>query len=102
MRKTRRRAYRRKISAALCILLLVLATFTILLFVIPPIKIEAHEPVDFVTVIVEKGDSLWKIADRYDNNKMDLRKYIYVIEKYNNLDDRALQPGQRIILPVYE
>lgn len=102
MRRTGRYVSRRKNSAVLCILLLVLTAFTLLLFVIP-MKTEAHEPVDFVTVIVEKGDSLWKIADRYDNNKMDLRKYIYIIEKYNNLDgSRALQPGQRIILPVYE
>jgi LysM repeat protein len=67
-----------------------------------PLKTEAHEPLNYVTVVVKKGDSLWKIAEKYDNNKMDLRQYIYIIEKYNHLDNSVLQPGQRIILPVYE
>lgn len=61
----------------------------------------ASEPVQIVTVIVDRGDSLWKIAERHDNNKIDLRKYIDIIQKYNGLENTVLQPGQRIKVPVY-
>lgn len=61
----------------------------------------ASEPVQVVTVIVKRGDSLWKIAERYDNNKIDLRKYIEIIQEYNGLDTTVLQPGQRISVPIY-
>lgn len=61
----------------------------------------ASEPVQIVTVIVDSGDSLWKIAERHDNNKIDLRKYIDIIQKYNGLANTVLQPGQRIKVPVY-
>lgn len=70
-------------------------------FIFKPKAIEAQEPLEVVTVIVKNGDSLWKIADRYDNNKMDLRKYIYIIQQYNNLDNTVLQPGQRIKVPIF-
>lgn len=61
----------------------------------------ASEPVEIVTVIVNRGDSLWEIAERHDNNKIDLRKYIDIIQRYNGLDNTILQPGQRIKVPVY-
>lgn len=66
-----------------------------------PKSTAASEPVEIVTVIVNRGDSLWKIAERHDNNKIDLRKYIDIIQKYNGLENTVLQPGQRIKVPVY-
>jgi LysM repeat protein len=66
-----------------------------------PIPLEAHEPLKVVTVIAEKGDSLWKIAEKYDNNHMDLRQYIDIIQDYNKLDDTLLQPGQHLLVPIY-
>ncbi len=81
------------------VLMLIILVFAYQL--VKPPTIDAHEPLHVVQVIVEKRDTLWEIADRYDNNKMDLRKYIYIIEKYNKLDDTALQPGQRLNIPIY-
>lgn len=81
-------------------LMLILVIILFIQFALPKI-IEAHEPVKVLTVVVEYGDSLWKIADKYDNNKMDLRKYIYLIEEFNELDKTLLQPGQRLKIPIY-
>ena len=62
---------------------------------------DARTPVDIIYATVEKGDSLWLIAERYDDNKMDLREYIYLIRAFNDLDSTVLQPGQKIRVPVY-
>lgn len=99
MREIRKKQRQKRQMLALTIIIVVLIVFAYQLF--KPTTIDAHEPLQVVTVIVEKGDSLWKIADRYDNNKMDLRQYIYIIESYNKLDNTVLQPGQRIRVPLY-
>ncbi len=68
----------------------------------PNRTVVAGEPIKVITVQVEAGDSLWKLAATYDcNNKMDIRKYIYLIKEYNNLDSFTIQPGQIIELPIY-
>ncbi len=81
-------------------ILLIIAVI-ILAGIIMPDKIVAGEPLQVITVIVEPGDSLWKIAERYDDNSMDLRKYIHIIKEYNHLKSSQLQPGQIIKVPIY-
>lgn len=48
-------------------------------------KLDSKEPLKIIKISVAEGDSLWKIAERYDNNKMDIRKYIYKIQDYKKL-----------------
>ncbi|PKM89574.1 MAG: hypothetical protein CVU87_04965 [Firmicutes bacterium HGW-Firmicutes-12] len=62
---------------------------------------DAQEAVQIVTIKVEEGDSLWKLADTYDNNKMDLREYIYIIQSVNDMDNTMLQPGQKVRIPIF-
>jgi nucleoid-associated protein YgaU len=84
--------------------LLALSTIILVFFthMVKPPALNAHEPVEVITVYVQKGDSLWKIAERYDNNRMDLRRYIDLIQAYNNLTHTVLQPGDRLEIPLYE
>lgn len=53
---------------------------------------------EHVIVIVQEGDTLWEIA-RTHNPGMDIRKYIYLIEKRNNLSSPLIYPGQQLVLP---
>lgn len=62
---------------------------------------EAQVPLKIVTATVRDGDSLWKLAEQYDNNELDLRTYINIIQNFNDLDNTILQPGQKIKIPVY-
>lgn len=59
----------------------------------------ASKPEQFIQVNVQAGDSLWAIADRYDNNQIDLRKFIYQIKEINKIDD-TIYPGQVLYIPV--
>lgn len=96
----KRRPKRRAVRTILVISLMFIIAFSMgQLF--KPKSTAASEPVEIVTVIVDRGDSLWKIAEKHDNNKIDLRKYIDIIQKYNGLQNTVLQPGQRIKVPVY-
>ncbi len=81
--------------------LLIFICLSALGIMIFPASTEAQEQVKIITVTVNKGDSLWKLAEKYDNNQMDLRKYVDIIQEYNKLNNVTLQPGQQLKIPVY-
>ena len=52
-------------------------------------------------VTVYTGDSLWSIASRHTEDGEDVRNVIERIIDANKLDRKAaLQPGQKLIIPV--
>jgi LysM repeat protein len=52
-----------------------------------------------VSVVVEKGDSLWSIAQEYSSKKGTTRSYVNKIMKYNGLSLSTLHEGQLLYLP---
>lgn len=56
---------------------------------------------EFIKITVKTGDSLWLLAEKHDNNKIDLRKFVYQIKKVNNIGD-TIYPGQEILIPIYK
>jgi len=56
---------------------------------------------ELIQVHVKPGDSLWLLAEKYDNNQTDLRKLIYQIKEINNIGD-TIYPGQVIEIPLYK
>lgn len=53
----------------------------------------------YISVTVEKGDSLWSIASKYGGNT-DIRKKIYLIKKINHMDSSDLSENASILVPV--
>lgn len=52
-------------------------------------------------VRVEKGDTLWKIAERYRQPRQDIRLLIDRIQEANDLKpSEFIYPGQLLIVPV--
>ena len=64
-------------------------------------KIASCTPNKFVTVVVNEGDSLWKIADRFSTKETDIRNYINHIQEVNTLNNSVLQPGDILLVPVW-
>lgn len=53
-----------------------------------------------VSYIVEPGDTLWKISQKFNPDQLiDRRKHIYQIRKFNKLDSAVIYPGQEILVP---
>jgi len=47
--------------------------------------------------VVQKGDNLWKIAEKYKQNNKE--EYILSIKQLNNLQNSSLYINQKLLLP---
>lgn len=63
-------------------------------------SVSGEKGLEYKTVVVEKGGTLWDIAGEYAGNK-DVRRVISDIKELNNLSGSDLYYGQVIKLPVY-
>ena len=50
-----------------------------------------------ITYQVQKGDSLWDIALKYDSN--DIENFLFEAKKLNNLENSAIFEDQILIIP---
>ena len=50
-----------------------------------------------ITYQVQKGDSLWDIALKYDSN--DIENFLFEAKKLNNLDNSIIFEDQILIIP---
>lgn len=66
------------------------------------VKLAARPVHDFetTTYCVDRGETLWSIAKQYCPDDMDIRDYIKLIVRENELTTTTLQPGQ--ILTIFE
>ncbi|MED0675242.1 LysM peptidoglycan-binding domain-containing protein [Aneurinibacillus thermoaerophilus] len=54
-----------------------------------------------VEVVVEAGDTLWSIADRYNEKAgMSINELLFYIQRENKLDSAIVHPGDHIIIPI--
>ena len=92
----RRRALRRQRMAAFTAFFAISAVIMGIVFAH---KSVANERFDVVTVTVEKGDTLWNIASKYNDEKQDVRKLVYKISKLNSIDNAYVRAGETIYIP---
>ncbi|WP_283656279.1 MULTISPECIES: LysM peptidoglycan-binding domain-containing protein [unclassified Paenibacillus] len=52
-------------------------------------------------LIVQPGDTLWRIASTHKPERMDTRVYIEGIVRINGMEDRGVQAGQLLKLPHF-
>ncbi len=57
---------------------------------------------EYRTVNVIEGDTLWNIAKENISEKEDVRDYIYIIRKVNNLESANIHSGDQLLIPIYE
>lgn len=66
-------------------------------------KSKSDIPTSVEVVIVEKGDTLWDIAETYCPDDTDIRVYIYKIMEFNDmLSAGDIKVGEMIGIPIYE
>jgi len=90
--------YKLKNRARFTAFIFVLVVTVILSFSVR--KSYGYKEQEFLIIKVEKGDTLWDIAEKYGKNG-DIRKYIYSIKKLNNLETGFIYEGDLLKIPVY-
>ena len=60
----------------------------------------SQNSINYKTIKVQNGQSLWEIARNNYGSEYDLRKIIYRIKKINKLENVVLHPGQKLKLPI--
>jgi len=58
------------------------------------------DKVEYVSVKVEEGDTLWELAKEYGPSNVDVRRLVYEVEKLNSIDASSLQSGMVIEIPT--
>ena len=55
---------------------------------------------DFQQVTVKKGDTVWDMAERFDDSKMSKIEFVSWVQENNDLHINQLKEGQTIVIPV--
>lgn len=55
----------------------------------------------YITIDVNKNDTLWSIADRYNNTTQDRTAYINSLKQLNNIEGDTIYAGDSIIVYYY-
>ena len=81
---------------------LILFTFLTIFSLITTPIIKNNSPIiptnnGLITYQVQKGDSLWDIALKYDSN--DIENFLFEAKKLNNLQNSAIFVDQILIIP---
>ena len=96
-RKQRKMLRKRRRNSLMFILLF----FCLIVLQMKPTVLEAHTPTEYIAVIVEEGDTLWKIAKRFTNDRIDIRQYINLILEHNRKASAVIYPGDVLEIPLY-
>lgn len=100
MIKCRYRIVDRKRFNMFIIFTTIIITFIISLFINnnKAYSFTYNEP--FKKVVISKGDTIWSIALENMPDGYDVRKMVYEIREFNNLDDAIIHPGDVIKIPI--
>jgi len=52
-------------------------------------------------ITVSSGDTLWSIARKQVDNRLDVRYAIFAIQERNGLQTVDIKPGQKLIIPKF-
>jgi len=89
------------VKRAFLITVLLVALVPLLGFAITHNDEQAPTDVDLqCTVVVQKGDTLWSIAETFREPHTDIRRMVYMIRKANDLHSAVVYPGQKLTIPV--
>ena len=75
-----------------------ISSLTVIFSKIPLSSIENVNNNEFIHYEIQKGDSLWSIADQFNSKNKEI--FIYKIKKINNLDNSSLVVNDILLIPL--
>lgn len=73
--------------------------FAASIFIISYLFVTDEKIEHFENIIIEQGDTLWSLAERY-RGKMSTHDWITFVKKENAMNNEAIVVGQEILIPV--
>lgn len=86
---------KKKIEIAVLIIAIIVFLISLYQLLLPELEVSKVE-----TYIVSKGDTIWGIANRYIDETVDIRDYMYLIYEYNVGLSPNIKEGQAITIPI--
>tara|TARA_B100001175_G_scaffold148135_1_gene125674 strand:- start:954 stop:1196 length:243 start_codon:yes stop_codon:yes gene_type:complete len=75
-----------------------ISSLSVIFSKIPLSSIENTNNNDFTQYEIQKGDSLWSIADQFNSKNKEI--FIYKIKKINKLDNSSLVVNDILLIPL--
>ena len=88
--------YKRFIFSLIIILVISFVSVNLLVSVVIS---HGQDITQYAEHIVQKGETVWDIAKKYNDNK-DIRDLVYSIAKDNNLNNFIIQPGETLYVQI--
>ena len=63
---------------------------------------EQDRNVYYESIDINKGDTLWCIAEKYKNDNISTIEYVSQIKEFNNMKSDKIKIGQKILIPVFK
>ena len=82
------------------IFVLLCAAIILFVFIAPFHTADATNQNSFIVITVNDGDTLWNIAQKYNNTGKDIRRAIHEIKEINDIKKSIIFPGQQLKIPV--
>lgn len=79
---------------------ILLASVVLILSIFFSLSLEKDSANEYKSVRINEGDTLWSIANQYEDYSFTKVEFINWIEKHNGVHADSLQPGQTIIIPI--
>ena len=75
-----------------------ISSLSVIFSKIPLSSIENSKNNEFTHYEIQKGDSLWSIADQFNSKNKEI--FIYKIKKINKLDNSSLVVNDILLIPL--
>ena len=87
-----------KIIFKFVLFMYLISSLSVIFTKIPLSSIEYINNNEFTRYEIQKGDSLWSIADQFNSKNKEI--FIYKIKKINNLDNSSLVVNDILLIPL--
>ncbi len=87
-----------KIRFKFVLFMYLISSLSVIFSKIPLSSIENTNNNEFTHYEIQKGDSLWSIADQFNSKNKEI--FIYKIKKINNLDNSSLVVNDILLIPL--
>lgn len=79
-------------------ILLAIAIF--ILSIIFSFSLEKDSTNEYQSIQINEGDTLWSIANQYEDHSLTKMEFINWIEEHNQVYADSIKPGQTIVIPI--